>query len=266
MPSPLSISTLPGTLSDTLPGILAALFLLITLSLLAAQAVAADNTLPQSQVVDAYIEMRTHPGRGYPVFYVTERGERIELIRRRTDWIQVRNQRGIEGWVHADDIGRTIDETGQALAISAPDFEAFTQRKWEFGVMVGDFEDTDAVTGYAGWHFTPNLSIELAATENFGDASDGKMITANLVHQMNPGLRYSPFLTIGGGIRETNPRSTLVSTEDRTDNTASVGAGLRIHLYKRLFMRLQYKHYVVMTDRDDDEEINEWKIGISAFY
>jgi hypothetical protein len=67
-------------------------------------------------------------------------------------------------------------------------------------------------------------------------------------------------------MRETTPRSTLVSTEDRTDNTASVGAGVRVHLYKRLFLRMQYKRYSVMTDRDDDEEVNEWKIGISAFY
>ena len=91
-------------------------------------------------------------------------------------------------------------------------------------------------------------------------------MTASIVHQMFPQWRYSPFVTIGGGLRETNPRTTLVSTEDRTDNTASIGAGIRIHLNKRLFLRMQYKHYVVMTDRDDDEEVGEWKIGISAFY
>ncbi len=31
-------------------------------------------------------------------------------------------------------------------------------------------------------------------------------------------------------------------------------------------LRFQYKNTVVMTDRDDDEEINEWQLGISAFY
>jgi hypothetical protein len=67
-------------------------------------------------------------------------------------------------------------------------------------------------------------------------------------------------------VRETSPRATLVSTEDRTDNTASVGAGIRIHLTRRLMLRLQYKNYVILTDRDDDEEVNEWKIGISAFF
>lgn len=238
----------------------------IVFMLLVAQSARAGEEPAQSWVVDAYIEMRTQPGRGYPVFYVAERGERIELLRQRTDWVQVRNDRGIEGWVHVDDIGRTVDAEGAALAVARPNLQAFTERDWEFGLLVGDYGDTDALGGYLGWHFTRNLSVEVAATENFGDASDGQMISASLVHQMYPALRYSPFLTIGIGVRETKPRATLVGTEDRTDNTASVGAGLRIHLYKRLFLRLQYKRYSVMTDRDDDEEVDEWKIGISAFY
>ncbi len=225
-----------------------------------------ENALPASWVADPYIEMRTQPGRGYPIFYIAERGERIELIRRRTDWIEVRNARGVKGWVHIDDLGRTLDSSREPLGFKSPDLEAFTKRRWELGLMIGDYGDTDALTGYASWHFTRNLSLELAATENFGDASDGRMVTGSIVHQLFPHWRYSPFLTIGGGIRETNPRSTLVSTEDRTDSTVSIGAGVRIHLYKRLFLRLQYKHYVIMTDRDDDEEVDEWKIGISAFY
>ncbi len=250
----------------TLQNPAACALLLLVLACLLASVARAEEALPASWVVDPYIEMRTQPGRGYPIFYVAERGERIELIRQRTDWVQVRNARGIEGWVHVDDIGRTVDGAGEALALASPDFDAFTERDWEFGILAGSYDDTDALGGYLGWHFTRNLSLEVAYTENFGDASDGKMVDLSIVHQMFPKLRYSPFLTVGYGARETTPRSTLVDTEDRTDNTASVGAGIRVHLYKRLFLRLQYKHYSVMTDRDDDEEVNEWKIGISAFY
>ncbi len=219
-----------------------------------------------STVVEPYIELHTQPGRSYPVFYIAERGESVELLKQRTDWIKVRNLRGIEGWVHIDEIGRTVNEAGEALAIHSPNLDSFANRKWEFGVMLGDFDSSDAVTGYGGWQFTRNLSVEVAATENFGSFSDGSMITGSIVHQMFPQWRYSPFVTIGGGVRETRPRSTLVGTEDRTDNVASVGGGVRIYLTRKLILRLQYKHYVVMTDRDDDEEVDEWKIGISAFY
>lgn len=231
----------------------------------AAHTVTADEE-PTSIVAQAYIEMHTQPGRGYPVFYIAERGEKIELLKRRTDWIKVRTQRGVEGWAHVDAVGLTVDETGDTLGFQSPTFDSFTKRSVEAGIMLGDYDDTDAIAGYLGWHFTRNLSLELEATENFGDASDGRMVTLNLVHQLFPDWRYSPFITLGGGIRQTDPRATLVATRDRTDNTAAVGGGIRIYLKHRMFLRLQYKHYVVMTDRDDDEEVGEWKIGISAFY
>lgn len=248
------------------PAIFTITLIIMILNGLTGHTALADKDYSQSQVVEPYIEMRTQPGRGYPVFYIAERGEIVELLSQRTDWIKVRNDRGVEGWVHINEIGNTIDLLGVPLDIKSPDLESFSDRKLEFGFMVGAYDETDTVSGYLGWHFTRNLSVEVEASENFGDFSDGRMATANIVHQMFPQWRYSPFLTIGGGVRETNPRSTLVSTEDRTDNTASVGAGLRVHLTRRLILRMQFKHYVVITDRDDDEEVNEWKIGISAFY
>jgi hypothetical protein len=225
-----------------------------------------DQEYLQSTVVEAYVEMRTAPGRGYPVFYVAERGELITLLKRKTDWIKLRNYRGIEGWAHVDDIAQTVDSAGNPLAFRAAGLEGFYERRWEAGLMAGDYEDTDAVTVYGAWQFTRNLAVEVAYTENFGDFSDGRQGTVNLVHQMFPQWRFSPFLTIGGGARKTSPRSTLVDTTSRTDNVASVGGGLRIYLARRLLMRLQYKNYVVITDRDDDEEINEWQLGISAFF
>lgn len=234
--------------------------------LLSSSPALADQNYLQSTVVEAFVEMRTSPGRGYPVFYVAERGELITLLKRKTDWIKLRNYRGVEGWAHINDIGRTVDAAGDPLAFKAPDLESFYNRRWEAGIMAGDFEDTDAVTVYGGWQFTRNLSVEAHYTENFGDFSDGRQGTINLVHQMFPEWRYSPFVTIGGGVRETSPRSTLVETSDRTDNVATVGAGVRVYLTRRLMLRFQYKNTVVMTDRDDDEEINEWQLGISAFY
>jgi hypothetical protein len=239
--------------------------LLLCLCLCCPAVLAAGEYL-EGTVVEAFVDMRTAPGRGYPVFYIAERGEEVTLLKRKTDWIKLRNERGVEGWAHIDDVGRTVDAAGEPLAFRAPDHDSFSQRRWEAGVMAGDFGDTDAVTVYGGWYFTRNLSIELNAMENFGDFSDGRQATVDLVHQMFPHWRYSPFLSIGGGIRETSPRSTLVDTKDRTDNVATVGGGIRIYLTRRLLLRLQYKNTVVMTDRDDDEEIDVWQLGISAFY
>ena len=75
----------------------ALLLVLLLLGLSSATLAWSDEDVAASFVTQAYIEMRTQPGRGYPVFYVAERGERIELLKQRTDWIKVRkhHNRGI---------------------------------------------------------------------------------------------------------------------------------------------------------------------------
>jgi SH3-like domain-containing protein len=65
-------------------------------------------------VQDAYLEFRTGPGRGFPVFHVVDRGESVELLRRRTDWIKVRVDGGKEGWVNRSQLERTLTPGGAA--------------------------------------------------------------------------------------------------------------------------------------------------------
>ena len=46
----------------------------------------ADEQYPQVTVAQAYIEIRTQAGKGYPIFYIAERGENLSVIKKKTDW------------------------------------------------------------------------------------------------------------------------------------------------------------------------------------
>jgi uncharacterized protein YraI len=59
--------------------LLSAMLLFAALAPVAATA-AADAE--QVVVQDPYLEFRTGPGRGYPIFYVVDRGEAVSLLRR----------------------------------------------------------------------------------------------------------------------------------------------------------------------------------------
>src|SRR5690606_6955578 len=63
---------------------------LAALAALALASLAAHAATYEVVVEDPYLELHTGPGRGYPVFHIAERGEREELIRRRTAWYKVR--------------------------------------------------------------------------------------------------------------------------------------------------------------------------------
>ena len=63
------------------------------------------------------------------------------------------------------------------------------------------------------------------------------------------------------------PKCTLVQAP-RTARTRwpMSGVGVRAYLTRRFIVRGEYKGYVIFTNRDDNEEVNEWKAGFAFFF
>jgi hypothetical protein len=233
---------------------------------IALDATAAERQLREVTIADPFIELRTGPASGYPIFFVAERGEEIALLRRRTEWFKVRVARGQEGWVHFEQLTATLNPDGQPFDLPALGFGDYTARRWEVGALYGDFGGANVIGAYGSRTFTPNLSGELWVSQALGRFSDSTLVTMNIVHLMYPDWRASPYFTLGGGIIKTEPKATLVATTDRTDSTAHAGAGVRVYLTRRFVFRAEYKTHVVFTSRDDNEEVQEWKAGFSFFF
>lgn len=221
---------------------------------------------PELVVQDPFIEIHTGPGRGYPVFQVAERGERIEVLRRRTDWFQVRVPRGEEGWVHLDQMVRTLEPDGDSFEVPGVSLEDYAAKRWEFGVQYGDFGGANVISAFGGLALSPNLQLEVWIGQALGRFSDSKMVHANLTHILFPEKRFTPLFTLGAGTIETSPKATLVATTDRRDSMAHAGLGIRTYLTRRFVFRADYKAYVAFTNRDDNEEVREWKAGFSFFF
>ena len=234
--------------------------------LVAATAAGAERHYREVAIADPYIDLHTGPGVGYPIFFVAERGEQIQLLMRRTDWFKVRVPRGEEGWVHRDQLKTTLDPGGEEFNLPEPGLEDYAARRWEFGAMYGDFGGANVIATYAAHSFTPNLSGEVWLSQSIGQFSDSSLATVNVVHLMYPDKRISPYFTLGAGAITTHPKATLVATVDRTDSLALVGAGMRMYLSRRFVFRAEYKAHVVFTSRNENEDIREWKAGVSFFF
>jgi uncharacterized protein YraI len=217
-------------------------------------------------VADPFLEMHTGPGRGYPVFHVVDRGEDVEIIMRRTDWFQVRAANGAEGWVDRAQMERTLQKTGSEIVFAESTQDDFTNAKWELGVLAGDFGGSNIISLYGGYSLNPNVSIEVWGSQILGNFSNGWTGSVNLTHETWPDWRISPFFTLGTGIIHTEPKSTIVQGEDRTDQIAHAGAGIRVYATRRFILRAEFKSYVVFTSRDDNEEVEEWKVGFAFFF
>lgn len=217
-------------------------------------------------IADPYVDVHTGPGRGYPIFHALEKGETVWLFKQRTDWFKVQTEDGLIGWVKRSTLNATLGQDGPLIAFDRSGWDNFTQRRWELGVMGGDFGGARGLTNYLGYHLTPNLAAELKYTQAFGSFSNTKLLSVNAVHQVFPEWQISPFFTLGTGVMRIEPSADLVQTQDREDTVMTVGGGFIFYFSRRFLLRLEYNDHKVLTNRENNEEVSEWKAGFSVYF
>ncbi len=220
----------------------------------------------EAVVAEPFLELHTGPGRGFPVFHVVDKGEQIAVVKRRTDWFQVRTIKGLEGWVSLEKMAGTLDTAGRPSSLDDATADDFFGRRWEVALAFGDLDGASVISVIGAYRLTRNLSAELQFGDLSGGFSDGWLTTVALVHQPFPEWKVSPFAALGTGIIHLQPKATLVSAEDRTDQVGQVGLGARINVSKRFMFRAEYNSYLTFTSRDDNEELDEWKAGFAFFF
>jgi uncharacterized protein YgiM (DUF1202 family) len=231
-------------------------------------ALAADRSEKYLQVfvTEPYLDLRTGPGRGYPVFQAVERDASVDVIKRKTDWVKVRTERGVEGWASVNDMTKTRLADGSRFTLQLGDLAGFASHKFELGIVTGDYGGATLTGGHFAMSLNDNLKVDVALSEFLGNATNGYKVDVGLNHVFFPQWRISPFVQLGGGWVRLEPKATLVTPIDRQDEIAYAGAGVRVYLARRFFLRGEYRWNTVFTSRDDNEEVREWKVGLAAFF
>lgn len=256
-----SVSKREGSMSS----ILFRLLPLIVFLVFSHQSLAKDEEI-KLVVLDTYIDMHTGPGRGYPIFHVLEKGDEITLLYSKTDWIKATTAKGIEGWINKRFIDLTQGINGEKVELGIPELTDFNRRKWEIGASAGAFDNSIEVLGLnTAYRFTKNLSAELRFSQATGRFSNSQLISWGLVHQPFPEWKISPFFTLANGQIDISPNtnSTQASTKD---NFFMVGTGIHYYLNHRFMARIEYNNYLTLPDQDKNGNIDEWKIGLTAFF
>ena len=218
------------------------------------------------QVAAAFINVYTGPGKGFPQFYIAERKEWIEIIGRKNDWFKIRLTNQKIGWLHREQLAKTRTEDGNVPEISDATLDDFFESRWELGLALGDFGGANALSLLSAYNATPNLSVELTVSQITGNFSDGFKTHINAVHEGFPNQRVSPYFSLGVGWIQTDPKSTLVGTENRDDELLTAAVGLKAYITRNLIIRGEYSSYIILTERETNEEVEQWSIGIGIFF
>ncbi len=220
----------------------------------------------QVVVTDTYISMHTGPGRGYPIFHVLEKGEVITLLYSKTDWIKAETEKGLKGWVHRRSMDDTVGVNGESVELGIPQLGDFSNRSWEVGVSAGEFDNVESLGVHAAYRLTKNISAELRYSQATGSFSNSKIVSWGIVHQPFPEWKISPFFTLANGQIDISPNNNLSQAQDQDDNFYLIGTGLYYYLSHRFMVRFEYNNYTTLPDRNNNENVDEWRLGISAFF
>ncbi|MDP9084402.1 MAG: SH3 domain-containing protein [Pseudomonadota bacterium] len=215
-------------------------------------------------VSEPYLEMHSGPGRGFPVVYVVGRDEVVTVLYSRTEWFKVRAPRGQEGWARRSELSLTKLASGVPAPI-AP-YPQFTTHRWEIGAGYGVFNHQNLVTAWADFGLTDSLDVEFVVQQALGTLDNRYITSLGLRHTFIPEWRrFSPTAGIGAAYQYIDDKVPPLPLQ--TENSmAYISLGARGFITRRFMWRADWRKYVVFTNQNQNEEPQEWKLGLAVFF
>jgi len=232
-----------------------------------------DGNSARLEVIDSYAELYTGPGKGYPVFYVVEQSEWIEVLTRRPDWYEVRTEKGKTGWVKASQIARTLKPTGEPADLPTVSFGDYVKNRWRVGATVGTFlsgelQDAEVFTASLAYKPLSWLGGEIEWGRFYGLDINGSMAAFNFVYEPFSYWRLSPTLILGGGELSVGVQPKQVF-DFKKETFFNYGIRLNYYLGRNFVVRGEYRGISLQSSSDQSgtsEELGTWSFGFSTFF
>ena len=235
-----------------------------------APAPAPAPTTERVQIVAPYIELRTGPGRGYPVFFVAERQQWITIEQRRTDWYRVRAEGGVKGevtgWVQRAQLETTLTEAGTGKTFRDVLVDDYLARRLELGAAWGRFEREPMLRIWSAWRLSETLAVEGAIGQVQGLYSGTSFWQIGLSSEPWADQRLSPSFGIGVGRFRNAPNLSLVGASATDANLAQVSLGARWYFTRRFVGRVDYTRTTAFLSDDRNGEYRALTAGLSFFF
>jgi hypothetical protein len=217
-------------------------------------------------VTTPYIELHTGPGRGYPVAQVVERGARVTLELRRTDWFRVRTAQGRVGWVPRAQLETTLTAAGAPRSLRDVLLDDYLSRRLEAGGHWGRFEGEPMLRFSAHLRLADAFGAEASFGQVQGRYAGTEFWHLNLNAEPWSDRRLSPSFGVGLGRFRNVPNLSLVDAQRTNATLATATLGLRWHLGARFVLRTDYSLYSSFVSDEQTLEFRALSAGLAFFF
>jgi uncharacterized protein YgiM (DUF1202 family) len=228
--------------------------------------VSGSQKTERLQVTDPYIELRTGPGRGFPIFFVTKRGDFIEIELRHTDWYRVKTDDGKVGWVTRQQLESTLTAAGGKKSFRDVLLDDYLSRKVQLGAAWGHFHSEPMLKLWTSYRFSETLSLEGTIGQVQGVFSGSDFWHINMVAEPWSDRRISPFFGVGIGKFKNFPNLSLIGATTTDAKLANAQVGVRYHLTDRFVLQVDYSLYTAFVSDLKSTEYRALTAGVSFFF
>ena len=220
----------------------------------------------QVQISDPYIELRTGPGRGFPIFFVAPRNDWIEIELRHTDWFRIRTEDNKVGWVSRQQLESTLTAAGSSKTFRDVLLDDYLSRKVQLGAAWGHFKSEPMLKLWTSYRLSDTLSLEGTFGQVQGVFSGTDLWHVDLLVEPWSDHRISPFFGVGVGKFKNFPNLSLIGATDTNAKLAVARVGVRYYLTERFVMSGDYALYTAFLSDQRSTEYKAWTLGLSFFF
>jgi len=214
-----------------------------------AQTSAQDNTpeYVKLKVIDPFLELHTGPGRGYPIFHVVEQDEMVSVLRRRTNWYYVQDNRQRQGWVKQEGLARTLAPTGLPAALPETQHE------------------TASFT--AGFRLLSWAGLEAEYGQIFGKFIDGEMYSGSIIVEPIKSWKFTPFISKGYGRQnwQVKEKQQVGTSQELDTEFEFTGLGINYYIGYSFVVRAEFRSIYLNADNENGNQ-TAWRLGFSSFF
>ena len=218
------------------------------------------------QIADPYIELRTGPGRGYPIYFVAPRSDWVEIELRHTDWFRVRTEDGKVGWVSRQQLESTLTAAGGSKSFRDVLLDDYLTRKVQLGAAWGHFKAEPILKVWTNYRLSDTLSIEGTFGQVQGVFSGTNLWHVDLVIEPWSDRRLSPFFAVGLGKFKNFPNLSLIGAKTTDAKLGAARLGARYYLSERFVLSADYAFYTAFLSDQRSTEYRAWTAGVSFFF